>query len=290
MAPLMDRAARSFDYRLERLLSNEYYGNRRGWQRRIRQRRFRRAMTDLARCEPELARLLRHGLETFGMDPDRPNSRYSDALFLLDAVTAHRPARVLECGAGLSTLIFAYALDKLERRDGRRTEFISMDESADYIEHRVRPILPPPLRDRVRLMASPVGYWRFRNRNSGRVACGIGYAGLPQLDYDFIYVDGPQVRQGHYRGLKRMSDGDPPPPFLERKPFDCDAVNAAIFSRKQTVVVIDQRIDTRWQIRRLLDRPYRSTYHFAPRKSLFVIPAAAVAAIDAEPLDMTGAA
>src|SRR5262245_50805583 len=90
------RLQRSLDHRIKALLSSHYYGNQRPWQRWIRRRRFRNSMLALPSRAPELASLLRRGMEITKRDPDRPNSRHSDALFLLDVVTTLRPARVLE--------------------------------------------------------------------------------------------------------------------------------------------------------------------------------------------------
>jgi hypothetical protein len=286
MQSFTQRIADSVDYRLKALLSRYYYGNRDGLPRWIRQRRFRRSMEILPRREPELDQLLRQGLAIFEMNPNRPNSRYSDALFLFDAIMKHRPTKVLECGSGLSTLIIAFALERLERDSGHKASFVSIDESAEYLDQRVRRILPPHLAPRVQLVASPIGYWKFENGLNGRIRAGIGYTALPRQDFDFIYVDGPQVRQGHYDGLNRIAEArGGVPEFLRHKPFDCDAINVLLNSERSATIVIDQRIDTRWQMKYILDRPYRSAYCFAPRKSVFIVPPSAVQSIRSNRLD-----
>jgi hypothetical protein len=272
------------NYRVKAALSSHYYGNQHGWQRWIRQRRFRNSMRALPQRFPELAELLDKGMLLTKRDPGRPNSRHSDALFLIDLITELRPRRVLECGAGLSTLIIAYALEQIERTTGLRSEFVSLDESAEYMEKMVLPMLPGRLAQRTALKASAIAYWHFENMRTLQSAGGIGYADRPKEHFDLIYVDGPQVRQRSYENLIRTSQGNLPS-FLDHKPFDCDALNVAIESQKLVTVIIDQRIDTRWQMKALLDRPYKDRYHFAPRKSVFQITPAAVQFVRSTQID-----
>jgi hypothetical protein len=271
-----DELRNLINYRVRAALSSHYYGSQHGWQRWIRQRRFHNSMLALPKRFPELAELLDKGMLLSKRDPNRPNSRHSDALFLIDLITELKPRRVLECGAGLSTLIIAYALEQIEKASGHKSEFISLDESTEYIEKMVLPTLPARLAQRTALKASTPAYWHFENMRTLESAGGIGYTDRPKQHFDLIYVDGPQVRQGQFRGLVRDKSVSGVPPFLDRPPFDCDALNVVIESQKLVTVVIDQRIDTRWQMKTLLDRPYEDRYYFAPRKSVFRITPAAV--------------
>jgi hypothetical protein len=282
-----DRLRNSLDYRRRDLLSRYYYGNRYPWQRHIRQKRFAQSQRVLRDEEPDLLKLIDRILEGMGRDPERPSSRHSDALFLMDQVFRRRPRWILECGAGASTLIFAYALAKLKRLYGHDGGVVSVDESPEYLAKMVQPHLSESLAPLVSFHASPVAYWRYDNLRTGRHYYGIGYGALPRQAYDFVYVDGPQVRQGGYHGVQKNADGGSIPAALQAKPFDCDALNVLLdgISAPQVTVVIDQRIDTRWQLKQVLSAPYPVAYCYAPRKSVFDLTAANVAFVARKGLD-----
>lgn len=269
MTLMTARIARAVDYHTKALLSRHYYGNQMPWQRSIRRRHWQYAASMLHEDEMELVTLLHHAFSITGRDPNVPNGRHSDALFLLGALGRARPMRVLECGAGISTLIIAYALDKLHDEFGHLSEFVSFDESAQYIANLVLPGLPANLWHRVTLMRRPIEYWRITNRLSGASAFGIKYEDHPRLTtFDFVYVDGPQVRQGSYENLVKTNRGTVPDGVTD-KPFDCDALWYA--SQSDITAIIDQRLGTKWAFQKLLDGPYEHSYHYAARKSVFKI-------------------
>jgi hypothetical protein len=284
---VFERLRAGLDYRRRDLLSRYYYGNQYPWQRHIRQTRFARSRRILRDQEPNLLSIIDRMLEGMGRDPGRPSSRHSDALFLMDQMFQRRPRWVLECGAGASTMIFAYALAKLKRLYGHDGRVVSVDESPEYLAKIVQPHLSESLAPLVSFHASPVAYWRYDNLRTGRQCYGIGYGTLPRHPYDFVYVDGPQVRQGGYHGVQKNADGGRIPTILQAKPFDCDALNVLLdgISAPQVTVVIDQRIDTRWQLKQVLSPPYPVAYCYAPRKSVFDLTAANVAFVARKGLD-----
>lgn len=267
------RLMNAIDYRQRAFLSRYYYGNRYFWQRYIRHRRFAGAMQKLAADAPELLQLINRMLAGMGRDPSRPSSRHSDALFLMHQMQSRRPKWILECGAGVSTGIFGYILNRLNRQYGHEGRVVSVDESADYIDAMVRPHVASEWARFVEIHPSPIGYWRFQNSLTGAVRYGIGYKHVPTYNYDFVYVDGPQVRQGAYQGIQKVAVHGGLPGYLTAKPFDCDMLNV-LLARKDSgavAVAIDQRIDTRWQLLSLLEPPYSARYFYGARKSLFVL-------------------
>jgi hypothetical protein len=109
---------------------------------------------------------------------------YADFWTYYQFVRTHKPKEILECGAGLSTIIFAHALIENEKESGIRGRITSMEESALYYDVAVR-LLPQHLNPYVDIVLSPMqhdSYEMFR---------GIRYEQLPDRPYDFVLIDGP---------------------------------------------------------------------------------------------------
>lgn len=151
---------------------------------------------------------------------------YSELLKLYNHVCKRRPATILELGSGVSTAVIAYAIRSLEST-GYRCTFISMEEDEKY-HNQILEILPKVLRSYVSIIHSPT---EDRKIHGGLIArC---YKNKPILEYDFVFIDGPQVpRSGGY--------------------FDGDILDVLEWNASPLVAFLDQRIKTREALRKLI--------------------------------------
>jgi hypothetical protein len=103
----------------------------------------------------------------------------------VEGILRHRPAWILECGTGSSTLVLAAAVQKLRAEDpgykGRIVSMESMHEWYDLATAR----LPDKYRDVVEIVLGP--------REKYEIAMFRGYvhSNIPQHDYSFVLLDGP---------------------------------------------------------------------------------------------------
>jgi predicted O-methyltransferase YrrM len=114
---------------------------------------------------------------------------YSDLHFLYQLLRERRPETVLEFGSGCSTAVIATAL-----RDNRRGHLWSVDGDADWARA-TEEALPEGLRAFVTVVHSPV-------LEDDRDVLGWRYEHVPEIDPDFVYLDGP----GHTRERKVAFD------------------------------------------------------------------------------------
>ena len=91
---------------------------------------------------------------------------------------------------------------------------------------------------------------------------------VPARRFDMIYVDGPETRRNAYSDLTPISGIAPLPPGLSEKPFDSDCFEYVMNADQPTQIVIDQRIDTRWKILRLMAGRVTARYHYAAQKTV----------------------
>ena len=108
---------------------------------------------------------------------------WTDLWFLYQNVRASNPRTILEFGSGCSTTILAQALADNGRTD---SSLISIDAEAHWAEV-TRKSIPPHLQRLVQVhhcAAVPVNY-------EGTLAWE--HAGLPAVEPDFIYLDGPAL-------------------------------------------------------------------------------------------------
>jgi predicted O-methyltransferase YrrM len=143
-------------------------------------RRTRRAKATL-RADAELWRLIEHAAD----GNEVTGASYSDYLTLYEAVRRLKPAEILECGTGISTVVLAQALRQNEREGGKRGRITSMEEELRWRDNADRR-LPDELRPYIELVHSPKvdGYYQcFR---------GVQYESVPDRPYDFVFSDGPE--------------------------------------------------------------------------------------------------
>ena len=108
----------------------------------------------------------------------------SDYWEMYNYVRKHKPAEILECGTGVSTVVMAYALIENEK-EGYKGRITSM-ESIDKYLVMAKNLLPKHMNKYVDFVLSPViedTYALYR---------GMRYEKIPMdRNYDFVYVDGP---------------------------------------------------------------------------------------------------
>lgn len=265
---LYSRGRRWATYHAYGALSSWFYSNRHGYQKLIRRRRWQQSIKTLKQKEPALFQLAISMVDSLKFDANAPHPRYSDMLFLFEETMRRQPVNILECGAGASSLAFAYALKKIEEHSGIRGKLVSLDESEEYLNQLVAPAFPAELLPYVDFIPTPVTYYRYRDKATNQYYDGICYEELPAGRYDLIYVDGPEVRRNAYQDLSpRVEGGDVPDGFTV-KPFDSDCINYLMQSDTPVSIVIDQRIDTRWKLKKLLSKPVFAPYHFAAQKTV----------------------
>lgn len=96
-----------------------------------------------------------------------------------------KPALILECGTGLSTIVLAAAVKQLRGRiPGYQGKIISM-ESVDLWFETARKNLPDKYADVVELVLGPRVKYEFLFFR------GYRHSNIPPLDYDFVFLDGP---------------------------------------------------------------------------------------------------
>jgi Methyltransferase domain len=110
-----------------------------------------------------------------GASPD-----YTDLWFLYQEVRRRRPETLLEFGSGCSTVILAFALHQ------NGAGHLWSLESDEHWAAATAAALPDDLRSRVTLVHAPV-------REDDRDVGGWSYTNRPDIDPDFVYLDGPAL-------------------------------------------------------------------------------------------------
>ena len=159
---------------------------------------------------------------------------YTDYLTLWNHLKKHTPKAIIECGSGISSVLFAY-YSRLMREKGLEVQFVSM-ESEETWHNQIVQLFPEELRDFVQFEYSP------RVESKYNEYLGSHYDNIPLLNYDFIFIDGP--------GLRKV--------FMDKsypKCFNADLIN--ILRGSNTISIsgfIDQRIDTMWKLKKLIPK------------------------------------
>jgi len=161
---------------------------------------------------------------------------YVDYLALYNHVRKHKPQYVLELGTGVSTVVLAYAL-----RENRHGMVVSMEDNEYYLGA-TKKIFPEELKDVVEFHLSPAVE---KTRDFFR---GSGYKDIPAKDYEFVFVDGPNL----------LVDTERPPDA--EFAFNFDFIEAVRMSRKPVAGLIDTRTTTCFAYHLLLGEKFRYNY------------------------------
>ena len=112
---------------------------------------------------------------------------YIDYWYLYDYVRKNKPVEILECGTGVTTLIMATALLELEGEGHKVGRITSMDSHREYLDMS-RDLLPEPLKKYVDFHCSDLMEDFFS------IYRGIRYKDIPNREYDFVFIDGPDYK------------------------------------------------------------------------------------------------
>lgn len=154
---------------------------------------------------------------------------YIDYDRLYSTIRADKPVAILECGTGVSTLIIAHALMENDKETGVAGRVTSMEEHADWLEMS-RKLLPPQYAKYVSLLLSGTTEDRYS------IFRGVRYSAVPDRQYDFVFVDGPN----HHSPI----DGG--------ATFDFDFIHVLRTANKPVGCIIDKRLSTVFVLQQLL--------------------------------------
>jgi hypothetical protein len=154
---------------------------------------------------------------------------FSDYLTIWDKLNKNDYKVILECGSGISTVVFAYYAYKYTKP----IKFISMESEIKW-HNQIKSIFPEKLKKYVQFVYSP------REETLYNGIWGSHYAEVPYEKYDFIFIDGP--------GLRKV--------FKDKsyiKCFNADIINILYNEYTHTIDgILDQRIDTLRKLKKIL--------------------------------------
>jgi hypothetical protein len=106
---------------------------------------------------------------------------YYDYWTLYNTTRNNKPAEILECGTGVSSVVMAYALMENEQEGSLPGRITSM-EDVDLWYQKARKLIPDTLKPYVEIVHSPkVEYCHSIFR-------GVGYQDIPQRAYEFVFI------------------------------------------------------------------------------------------------------
>ena len=115
-------------------------------------------------------------------DPDMFPPDFLDLENLMDQILELRPKRVLELGGGYSTFVLANALDRVWQQTGEQFEFITVDQSLEYLE-KTRALFPADLAEKVTFTQDEI----YTDTRDGVLMSF--FKNLPDGEFDFTYED-----------------------------------------------------------------------------------------------------
>lgn len=154
---------------------------------------------------------------------------YIDYWYLYKYVIDKKPVEILECGTGVTTLIMATALSDLEAEGFKAGRVTSMDSQEKYLDMS-RELLPESLQKYVDFKCSDLMQDFFS------IYRGIRYKDIPNRDYDFVFIDGPDY--------KSPSDGT--------LTFDFDFLYLLQNTIHPIAGMVDKRLSTCYVLQQLL--------------------------------------
>lgn len=143
-----------------------------------------------------------------------------------------KPTTILECGSGISTVVFGYYSKKYSS-SSNQIKVVSMEESKKYHDNIIK-IFPNDLKEKIQFL--------LRDRKEKMYGNNLGsyYENVPDLNYDFLYIDGPVDR-------KVFNNKNYP------KTFNSDLINILLKSNLKVNAVLDQRIHSYRVLKKLLN-------------------------------------
>jgi len=160
---------------------------------------------------------------------DSTGCEFSDYLTIWNELNKNSYKVILECGSGISTVVFAYYAFKIQKP----IKVISMESEIDWY-NQIIDVFPEKLKQYVQFVYSP------REETSYNGILGCHYKEVPNEKYDFIFIDGPWLRTVF---------GD----TSYTKCFNSDIINILYNGYTHTIDgILDQRIYTLWTLKKFL--------------------------------------
>lgn len=153
---------------------------------------------------------------------------YTDYWTLYNYVRQNKPSQILECGTGVTTIVMAYALMENERKGLPKGRLISMENDEKWFDLAIK-LLPKEMNGVAEIMLSEKAEYCYS------IFRGVGYRDIPELDYDFVFVDGP--------GTIAPSDGT--------RSFDFDFINVVKNSTTPVFGIVDKRMGTCYVLQKI---------------------------------------
>lgn len=168
-------------------------------------------------------------LETLRLQSKSTGSQYSDYYNIWSDLNKLKPKNILECGSGISTLVFAYYIHKQKNENG--FHFVTLEENEVYYNNIVS-IFPKKFHKYVEFTLTE----RVERDYGGLQGCY--YKDFPMYRYEYVYIDGPVDRK----------DGDK----NNKKCFNADLINLVKNNDLTINALLDQRISTLWALKKLI--------------------------------------
>jgi hypothetical protein len=156
---------------------------------------------------------------------------FSDYWTIYSTLQELQPKAVLECGSGVSSVVFAYYAAQ-HANDGAAPKVVSVEESEHYHQNIVS-IFPAELKPHIEFVRRDRVEALYGERR------GCYYRDVPELQYEFVFIDGPVDRRV----------------FLDKslpKCFNADFINVVRRVDHPVSALLDQRIFTLRALRALI--------------------------------------
>ncbi len=177
---------------------------------------------------------------------DSTGCEYSDYMSLWKSLNQFKPKCILELGSGITSALIAYYIKT--RTKNNSVKFISMEES-EYYFNNIKSIFPKNLEKYVKFHLSE----RVEKTYDGLTGCH--YKRVPDLNYDFIFIDGPVDRA-------KFNDSNYP------KTFNSDFLNYILKTNNSVNAMLDQRILTLMTLKKLFPR---ADIKYYPSKKITIL-------------------
>ena len=146
---------------------------------------------------------------------------FQDIFYLYSDIIKIKPKTVLECGAGVSTVVISLALEENFKKNKIKAKIISIEDKKKYFLN-LKKIFPKRLKKFTKIII------RDSIEKNYLFYTGRGYKNIPKLNYDYIFIDGPNSYSN----------------VLKTKMFNFDLLEILKFSKSNINGLIDERIST----------------------------------------------
>jgi hypothetical protein len=152
---------------------------------------------------------------------DFTGCNYYDYWILYEYVRRFKPKEILECGTGASTLVMAHALMENTQEGQAAGRITSMEDVESWYQH-AKKLIPDQLKPYIDLICSPKVEYCYS------IFRGVGYQEIPERDYQFVFVDGPETTA----------------PSDQIHTFDIDLIHVVKKANQPVFALVDKRVTT----------------------------------------------